>query len=165
MKIRFSSWSSRSCVPIYFTGWQQLFWRFLPARTAGGYRRINPPSYNTNTGRLRFPFDEIEPSVLWQLQQYSGRECQRIVSCRGLCNERGSRPCFRLGYLPAYCFREGEERGSRESISSRIYIGSKEREKPDRKIGQEKDLENLTEQMEDIESEIIRKHSAAAAVM
>ena len=53
---------------------------------------------------------------------------------------------------------KGEERGKRESIGSRIYIGSKERGEPDRKIGREKDLERtLQEQMEDIESEIIRE--------
>lgn len=111
-------------------------------------------------GDYAFPFDEIEPSVLWQLQQYSwpGNVRELFHAVDYAMNVAADR-VFRLEYLPAYCFRGRERNVEAGKASAAGFISAaKSAGEPDRKIGREKDLERtLQEQMEDIESEIIRE--------
>lgn len=85
-------------------------------------------------GEYAFPFDEIEPAVLWQLQQYSWPgNVRELFHAVDYAMNVAADQVFRLEYLPEYCFRGRETR-------QKQYSGG-----------------TLQEQIEDYESEIIRE--------
>lgn len=103
-------------------------------------------------GEYAFPFNEIEPAVLWQLQQYSwpGNVRELFHAVDYAMNVAADR-VFRLEYLPAYCFRKtetGADRGTGET--ARTGEGTPGSGRPGKLAGG-----TLQEQMEDYESEII----------
>lgn len=103
-------------------------------------------------GEYAFPFNEIEPAVLWQLQQYSwpGNVRELFHAVDYAMNVAADR-VFRLEYLPAYCFRKtetGADRGTGET--ARTGEGTPGSGRPG-KLAEG----TLQEQMEDYESEII----------
>lgn len=103
-------------------------------------------------GEYAFPFNEIEPAVLWQLQQYSwpGNVRELFHAVDYAMNVAADR-VFRLEYLPAYCFRKtetGVDRGKGEM--PRPGEGTLGGGRPGKLAGG-----TLQELMEDYESEII----------
>lgn len=105
-------------------------------------------------GEYAFPFNEIEPAVLWQLQQYywPGNVRELFHAVDYAMNVAADR-VFRLEYLPAYCFRKtetGADGGKGETI--RTGEGTPGVGRTGKLAGG-----TLQEQMEDYESEIIRE--------
>lgn len=102
-------------------------------------------------GDYAFPFEEIEPSVLWQLQQYywPGNVRELFHAVDYAMNVAADR-VFRLEYLPGYCFRENRNNALEESTSGTDGRGRKDHPQKRHSSG------TLQEQMEDYESEIIR---------
>lgn len=95
---------------------------------------------HSSESRYAFPFTEIDPAVLWQLQQYSWPgNIRELFHAADYAMNVATDTIFRTEYLPSYCFRKKEEDAANNTDSSKIPAAT------------------LREQMDDCEAEIIRR--------